>query len=454
MRRMGGLYDRIADRDNLLLAVLKARRGKRGRQDAISFEQNQDDELNQMVNELRTGTVNWRPYHVFTVFDPKERRIYAPAFRDRVLQHAVMNVCHEAFDACQSPDSHASRLGKGLYTALDQVLSLTRRFPYVLKMDVRRFFDSIDHGVVLAMLRRRFNESPLVNLFAGCLATYCTAPGKGLPIGTLFSQYLANHYLAGWDHHVRSELKVKGYVRYMDDFLIFGQSRVELGERYHQASAFLVERLGLAVKPKTIPATAGGFCFLGYRLTPRGLELSPASRKRFRHKMSLCQRLWWDQVWDDAKAAEHALPLIAFARHGCMSLDALCQVSADQQANDRTTQPFSKPRVTGQGRLQPRQPRWLLEQQGAELPGSESQQEYPGQPQHQPGLPPGRSLFSLRGGYPEKRGNETGRSSSRCYEVYSHERVKPTLPPQGGTRVETRPLWRGPYSNVTKTRSS
>lgn len=129
-------------------------------------------------------------YHYFKVFDPKERSICAAAFNERVLHHALMNVCHPIFERAQIFDSYASRIGKGTYAALDRASHFTKRYKWFLKLDFKKYFDSIQHGVVKSQLQRLFKDQELLNIFNSIIDTYEVAPSQGVPIGNLTSQYL------------------------------------------------------------------------------------------------------------------------------------------------------------------------------------------------------------------------------------------------------------------------
>ena len=164
MKRIANLFERIIDRDNLRLAVSKAVRGKRGRPEVIAFLHNLDGRLAEMAEQLHAGTFPLGRYRQFLLFDPKERIISAPCFAERVLHHAVMNVCEPAFERWLIADTFACRTGKGRLAALERARSFCRRFPFYLKLDIRKYFDSVPHDLLLARLGRLFKDRRLMEL--------------------------------------------------------------------------------------------------------------------------------------------------------------------------------------------------------------------------------------------------------------------------------------------------
>lgn len=278
--------EQIAAWTNLREAWLKALRGKRRRADARAFGLKLDENLAAMRRELLTGTWSHPEYHTFTIHDPKERVIYAPSFRDRVLHHAVMNICEPVIERRSIYDSYACRKGKGREKAVLRAQDFSRRFPWFLKMDVRKFFDSIDHDVLQRKLDHVFRERQLHDIFHRVLISYETESGKGLPIGSLMSQHFANFYLECLDRYVKEELRYRGYVRYMDDFVIWGGERQRLKDVRGRVSEYLREELSLEPKQEGfINRSRLGMDFLGYRIFPGAIKLSRRSKARFSKRL-------------------------------------------------------------------------------------------------------------------------------------------------------------------------
>jgi hypothetical protein len=265
---------------------------------------------------LLAGAVAWGPYHEFKVHDPKPRTIHAPRFHSRVAQHAIMNVCAPVFERYQLPESCASRPGKGTDDALARACRACRSGHWFLQMDVRRYFDSIDHATLRGLLRRRFKDRVVLGLFDSILDTFSVAPGKGVPIGNLTSQFFANHYLAVLDRHVKQTLGVRHYVRYMDDFVLWSTAKDEAVQARTSIREFLGRRLGLGLKVDVLNACERGMTFLGYHLVPGRLGLAPRTRRRFRRRARAYLRRYNEGEWDEVELARHVEPLLAFVRRG------------------------------------------------------------------------------------------------------------------------------------------
>ena len=288
MRRENNLYPKIAEPENLRLAFWKAQRGKRHRPDVQAFRADLDLNLDRLRSTLLDESLSLGVYHYFTVRDPKVRQICAASFHDRVLHHAVMNVCEPVFERYAITDTYACRPGKGTHRAVARAQEFARRFPFLLRMDISRYFDNIDHRVLMRLLARRFKDRQLLRLFDRILETYQTRCGKGLPIGNLTSQHFANYYLGALDHHVKEVLQVRGYLRYMDDFMLFGKTRHEMRRRLADIREFLSNELSLELKDGVqLKATHSGVSFLGFRVFPFRTGLTSRSRRRFVTKLRL-----------------------------------------------------------------------------------------------------------------------------------------------------------------------
>ena len=315
MKRENNLISLIADPDNLRLAFWKARKAKEGKMEVAEFRKSLDKNLLSLRNEILSGNVQVGQYHYFTIFDPKERKICAATFFERVLHHALMNVCHANFEKYQIFDSYASRLGKGTYAALARSSVFQHQYKWFLKLDVRKYFDSIDHAIIKSMLTKRFKDKVLLQIFFQIIDSYHTAEGKGLPIGNLTSQYFANHYLALADHHIKEKLQASAYVRYMDDMVIWSNDKNMLLKIGNEFQSFIESLLSLSLKPFCLNSTDKGLPFLGYMLFPKTVLLNSSSCKRFKAKLKQYTYKLNNAQWNQAEYQAHVLPLIAFAKH-------------------------------------------------------------------------------------------------------------------------------------------
>jgi RNA-directed DNA polymerase len=315
MKRQGHLIEPIAAIDNLELAYYKARKGKTEKASVYAFGKNLRDNLRMLQTQILSGEVEAGDYHYFTIYDPKKRQICAAPFAQRVLHHALMNVCHPYFERVQTADSFASRIGKGTYAALGKAKKYNRSYSWFLKLDVRKYFDSIHHGVLRQQLCRMFKDGQLLGIFDQIIDSYCVEPDLGVPIGNLTSQYFANHYLSPADHFAREILRLPAYVRYMDDMVLWHDDKealLEAGSRFQQ---YIETRLQLQLKPICLNKNTAGLPFLGYLLYPDRTRLAQRSRKRFIQKSVEYARLLEEGDWSQKDYQRHIVPLTAFTLH-------------------------------------------------------------------------------------------------------------------------------------------
>ncbi len=288
MKTYGNLYSHICSFENLYVAYLLARRGKRSKAQVAAFEREQEDELLRLQDDLTAEAYTPGPYHSFYIHEPKRRLISAASFRDRVAHHALVNVIEPIWERRFIFDTYANRVGKGTHRALDRCQQFARRYPYVLQCDLKQFFPSIDHAVLQETLARHIADEAAWRLcgkiiasgagvlseeyemvwFSGDDLLAINRP-RGLPIGNLTSQFWANVYLDGFDHFVKRDLKCKAYIRYVDDFLLFDDDKAKLRE-WRSAIIERTAALRLSLhesKAQTYPVTSG-IPFLGFRVFP------------------------------------------------------------------------------------------------------------------------------------------------------------------------------------------
>lgn len=315
MRRANHLLPRIADIDNLRLAFWNASKGKRYAASVLAYQDRLDENLLLLRRQIQQAKVEVGDYRYFHVYEPKKREICAAAFSEQVLHHALMNVCHPYFERAQIFDSYASRKGKGTYAALDRARKFNRQHSWFLKLDVRKFFASIHHEVLRRQLSRLFKEPHLLNLFDQIIESYEASPGRGLPIGNLTSQYFANHFLSGLDHFVKENLQVKAYVRYMDDMLLWRDSKRQLLECRTSITDFVTEHLRCQLKPSQLNRTQLGLPFLGYKLYPHHVRLLQKSKRRYIKKLNATLDRVRSGEFLEGEGQRKLLPLIAFTRY-------------------------------------------------------------------------------------------------------------------------------------------
>lgn len=316
MKRAGNLIIKVADPDNIRLAAWKAAKGKRHSADTMHWFAYMDSHLEKLQAEILSANVEVGDYRFFKVFEPKERLISAAPFKEQVLHHALMNICDIYFERSQIYDSYASRRGKGVYAAVERAKLFTRRYEWFLKLDVRKFFESISHEVLVLQLANRFKDRHIMSIFEQIIHSYEASPGRGVPIGNLTSQYFANHHLSYLDRLLTSFKTDLGYVRYMDDIVVWSKNKAELKEVHEKASAYLSEELRLDFKPFSLNRSSSGLPFLGYHVFPFKIRLLHKSRIRFIKKWHVIEDAYHREIWSEEKCSRKFIPLHAFIQHG------------------------------------------------------------------------------------------------------------------------------------------
>lgn len=314
MKRQGNLFEMIVEPENIRIAFLKAVKGKSGKRNVQNFREHLDEKVVKIRKELTEGNYLFGNYHFFTIYDPKKRLICAAPFEERVVFHMIMNVCHANFECYQIYDSYASRVGKGVYKALERAQTFCQKYRWFLKIDVKKYFDSISHEILKRLLRKRFKDIKLLNLFDRIIDSYNCEDGKGIPIGNLTSQYFANHYLAVADHYAKEVLMIKAYVRYMDDIVIFGKDKRVLLKIGHLFKIFCKDKLQLNFKIFTLNASRYGLPFLGYVVYGNCLRLTLRSKRRFASKALKCDRAYQKYLWTEEECKNRMNALLAFVK--------------------------------------------------------------------------------------------------------------------------------------------
>ena len=305
MKRTGNLYGDICDFKNLLRAARTAQKGKRFKAGCREFNLDLEKNLLTIQQELRDGTYRPGAYRHFRVHEPKERIISAVPYRDRVVHHALMNVIAPLFDRSMIYDSYANRDGKGTHRALDRFTAFSRKNRYVLKMDVKKYFENIDHAILMGMVERKIKDRDVLRLVGLIVASGCHPDGnaplryfsgddlftpltrkRGLPIGNLTSQSFANVYLNAFDHYVKEHLNCRYYIRYMDDMAVFSDSKGYLRE-IRRAMIDKLSELRLRVhenRAQYWPVDCGTD-WLGFRVYPTHRRVRKSGIKRCKKRL-------------------------------------------------------------------------------------------------------------------------------------------------------------------------
>lgn len=265
MKRYGNLFDQCFMIDSLYEAYKEARKKKRHKTSVIEFEKSLGTNIETIHKALQDGTYRPDPYVKFIIHEPKERVIYAPAFKDVVVQHAIYRVIYPIFDAIFINQSHGCRKNHGSHSAsryTQWAMNQCEDEDYYLQLDVRKFFYSIDRDIMAELLEKRIKDQRLLSV----MRMFIQMEGdRGIPIGNLLSQLYALIYLNPLDHYIKRDIGSKLYVRYVDDFIIFGITLEEAKVLKIMIENFLKSRLKLELSKAAISKIKRGTNFVGYR---------------------------------------------------------------------------------------------------------------------------------------------------------------------------------------------
>jgi hypothetical protein len=287
MKRANNLYQRICSVENLNLADNIARKGKLSQPGVIGHIKNCDKNI-QLLHEALIGkTYKTSEYTTFSIFEPKERLIFRlPYFPDRIVHHAVMNVLEPIFISTFTADTYSCIKKRGIHAAADavkQALKDKEGTQFCLKLDIRKFYPSVDHGILKQLLRKKLKDQDLLWLLDGIINS-----ADGLPIGNYLSQYFANFYLTYFDHWIKEERRVKYYFRYADDMVILSDNKPYLHELLAEISSYLQDNLKLNVKDnyQVFPVDARGIDFVGYVFRHSHVMLRKSIKKSFAREVA------------------------------------------------------------------------------------------------------------------------------------------------------------------------
>ncbi|WP_346236132.1 RNA-directed DNA polymerase [Niabella insulamsoli] len=265
MKRIGNIYGSICSMENLELADALAQMGKQKQYGVISFNKNRDANLQALHEMLVNKKYTVPPYSIITIYEPKEREIYRLPYLHRIVHHAVMNVIAPYLMAMLTADTYACVPGRGVHKAgeaIRRALLDEQGTKYCLKLDIKKFYPSVDNETLKLLLRRKFKDVDFLWLMDVIIDS---APG--LPIGNYLSQWLSNFYMTGFDYWIKQEKKVKYYFRYMDDVAILHSDKAALHQLRKDIAKYLESSLKLELKGnwQVFPITNDiGLDMLGY----------------------------------------------------------------------------------------------------------------------------------------------------------------------------------------------
>ena len=288
MKIIDNIYPAVIDTDNLYGAAKRAAAGKRSHPDVAGFLLNQEENVEELRTELEAMTYRPGRYRQFLLREPKERLVSAAPFRDRVVHHAIHDVIEPIIDRSFIYDSYACRKGKGTHRGLDRAQHFLRSNDYVLHLDICKYFDSIDHAVLISILRKRVADEIALWLLETIIHSIGKDEEYGLPIGNITSQFFANLYLDELDRYIKHELRERCYLRYMDDVLFFGSSRECLKQLGALIEQFVEGKLKLKLHREraVVRPFYSGIPFLGFRLFRYRRKVLPATVNRFNRRLN------------------------------------------------------------------------------------------------------------------------------------------------------------------------
>ncbi|MBM3728729.1 MAG: RNA-dependent DNA polymerase [Acidobacteria bacterium] len=330
MKRVGGLWEQVSSLRNFFEAAA----GKKKRADVARFLLNLEPAVVGLRNQVLSGQYRPGGYHTFQVLDPKPRLISAAPFRDRVVHHALTRVLEPVFERRFTADSYACREGKGTHKAIEQCRRGCRRYDYVLKCDIAKYFPSIDHQILMELLEKVIRcrktldlarvivdgsneQEEVIAYFPGDHLFTPLERRRGLPLGNQTSQFFANVYLNPLDHFVKRELKTPHYIRYVDDFLLFSNSKDELRLWRRRIVVFLAGlRLRMHPGKSRVYRVQDGVTFLGWRHFRNHARLDRGNVVRFRRRMRDMRKSYRAGVLGPDRIRARVMAWIGHAMHG------------------------------------------------------------------------------------------------------------------------------------------
>jgi retron-type reverse transcriptase len=282
MKRVGNLYEKIIDIDNLRLADEKARRGKLKSYGVKSHDKNREANILKLHEMLRNKTFSTSEYHIFKIYEPKEREIFRlPYFPDRIVHHAAMNILEPLWVSVFTADSFSCIKKRGIHGAMRKVklaLKDVENTQYCLKIDIRKFYPSIDHDILKQIIRRKIKCPDTLWLLDQVIDS-----ASGVPIGNYLSQYFANLYLTYFDHWIKEDVGIKYYFRYADDMVFLHSDKSFLHGLLVLINNYLNTELNLSLKGnyQVFPVSARGIDFVGFVFYHTHTRIRKGIKKNF-----------------------------------------------------------------------------------------------------------------------------------------------------------------------------
>jgi len=334
VKHSDGLFEKVVAFDNLYFAAKEALAGKRTKTEPAKFYLNLGENLVNLQQALISENYKPGKYTTFYIYEPKKRLISAAPFVDRVVHHAICRIIEPIFEKSFIYDSYACRKGKGTHAAINRFTKFSRRYKYALKVDIKKFFPSIDFEILKEQILKKISDPKLLILINQIINNSNTQepvfeyfPGdqlftpyerkKGLPIGNLTSQFFANIYLDRFDHYVKDDLGVKAYIRYVDDMVFFNENKTYLRHLQNEVETYLTRyRVKLHPNKCNIFQTAKGIPFLGFLIYPEYRLLMGEGVIRCKRRLKKLQKQYSEGKVDLDKVRSSVHSWIGHAKHG------------------------------------------------------------------------------------------------------------------------------------------
>lgn len=302
MKTYNNLYKELYSIENLTKAYFKARKGKSKKNYVINFDKNLENNILQLQSQLKDKSYYPCDLRKFVVRDPKTRVIHSSIFRDRVVHHAIVNILNPIYQQIFIYDSFASQKDKGTHLAVTRFQTFIRKLSngrlikniqnnnqiigYCLKADFRKYFDNVNHEVLLNILKRKVRDTDLIDLIKKVLENF--SKEVGMPLGNYTSQFFANIYLNELDYYIKHTLGVKYYIRYVDDFVILHKDKRVLEYYLEHITNFLpCLKIRLHPEKTNIYPLRNGVEFLGYRVFYSFKLLKKRNVRYFKRKLEI-----------------------------------------------------------------------------------------------------------------------------------------------------------------------
>lgn len=293
MKTYKNLWDEFISQENFDVAVRKAVKSKKNKKQTKFFLENKDALIDKLRQDLIADRFKTSKYRVFNVYEPKKREIFElPLYPDHIVHHALINVLGPIWQKRFIQDSYACIPGRGIHSAAQRAMRFVKQYRYVLQCDVRKFYPSIDHNIMMDIISKKIHDRRLLRLLRKIV--FSIEGGKNLPIGNLTSQWMGNLYMTELDLFVKHVLKCKNYVRYSDDFCVFHDDKKFLTDVKSKINQFVNDNLNLSLS-KSVVVRAEGMQFVGFRLFKKFILLRNRTVKKIKNRIFNVQNVLPDK---------------------------------------------------------------------------------------------------------------------------------------------------------------